>query len=179
VEPVVRATISDPVPWVLVAVEMDRVALVPVQLPLAVRLSQLLKSWEQTTVAVGLKVMVGVEVTVAVEVRVAVEVAVARVPVGVRVGVEVQVAVRVGVGLFVAVGLAVGVKVAKAELRVTSYKVPERKGRASVKLAAVKAGAAEGERTEMAESNRKARMEEICWPAAKPLKVTLAVLLAV
>ena len=120
VEPVVMATMSEPVPWVLSTVVMDRVALVPVQLPLAVRVSQLLKSWEQTTVAVGLKVIVGLEVTVAVEVRVGVEVAVAKVPVGVKVGVKVQVAVRVGVGLFVAVGLAVGVKVAKAELKVTS-----------------------------------------------------------
>ena len=48
-----------------------------------------------------------------------------------------------------------------------------------MKLEAVKAGAAEVERTEMAESNLKARIAEIDWPAERPLRVTLAVLLAV
>ncbi len=48
----------------------------------------------------------------------------------------------------------------------------------SVKLLVVKAGAVEGESTEMAESNRKARMEEMVCPPARPAKVTLAVLLA-
>jgi hypothetical protein len=43
---------------------------------------------------------------------------------------------------------------------------------------AVKAGAVEGDKAVMAESNRKARMEEMDWPAERLLMVTLAVSLA-
>jgi hypothetical protein len=87
---------------------MDRVASVPFQVPLAVRLSQLLKSDRQTTVGVDVKVTEGVEV------RVEVKVAVGRVPVGVAVGVPVKVVEGV------AVPVAVGVKVVKAWVRVSS-----------------------------------------------------------
>ena len=43
---------------------------------------------------------------------------------------------------------------------------------------AVWEGAVEAVTTEMAESNRKARMEEMVWPAPRLLMVTLAVSLA-
>ena len=107
-EAVVTFTCRSPVPWVLFVVEMERVALAPDQVPLAVRLSQLLKSWTQTTVAVG------VEVTVGVKVFVAVKVWVGRVPVGEAEGVAVALEVAVGVPV------AVGVKVAKLWLKVSS-----------------------------------------------------------
>lgn len=116
VAPVVTTTCNEPVPWVMSAgvVEMDLVALVPVQVPLAVRLSQLLKSDVQTTVGVGERVIVGVKVTVAVEVRVGVGVALGSVPVEVKVGVRVLVAEEV------AVEVEVGVEVAKPWERVSS-----------------------------------------------------------
>ena len=46
-----------------------------------------------------------------------------------------------------------------------------------MKLVAVKAGAVEGDKTEIAESNRKALIEEICWPPANPARITVPVLL--
>ncbi len=106
--PAVTTICRASVPGVLVVVEIDRVALVPVQLPLAVKVSQLLKRTGQTTVGVGVEVIVGVGVLVEVKV------AVGRVPVGV--------AVTVGVKVEVAKGLlvAVGVKVTKAWFKVTS-----------------------------------------------------------
>jgi hypothetical protein len=57
--------------------------------------------------------------------------------------------------------------------------VADRNGRVSVKVLAVKVGAVEAVITDMAESNRKARMEDIDWPPARLLRVTLAVLLLV
>lgn len=111
---VVTLTCREPVPWVTLEVEMLRVAFVPFHVPFAVRLSQLLNNWAQTTVGVGERVIVGVAVAVEVGVRVGVEVAVGSVPVAVDVEEGVKEGVEVGVALLV------GVEVAKAWLKVIS-----------------------------------------------------------